>query len=247
MKMTCQPNFNRQMVVSTGPACAFSSSAKMLSLRKLGTLTITRPNGGHLFVPKALGIRTSPVVECQATKSDESVMPASSRLGSAMTTTAITASLLAASALPAGATVLDASTVHLLGDILRPTFLIFTCLYIVRIPMTWYPNIDGKEFPWCDSQPAFVSSLSSCMAAWRGMHALHLGTSSHSLTDILACTAATLPHCVHYPGARPPLRLGRQSDTFSRFCTLTQQCCHFVPPGQLHTHPPSPFWQQHAR
>lgn len=49
---------------------------------------------------------------------------------------------------PASATVLDAPTVHLLADILRPTFTLFTFLYIVRIPMTWYPDINPKSFPW---------------------------------------------------------------------------------------------------
>lgn len=43
---------------------------------------------------------------------------------------------------------MDGATAHLLGDILRPTFTLFTFMYIVRIPMTWYPNIDGKDFPW---------------------------------------------------------------------------------------------------
>ncbi|GFH28445.1 uncharacterized protein HaLaN_26936 [Haematococcus lacustris] len=37
---------------------------------------------------------------------------------------------------------------HKLVDILRPTFSLLTFLYIVRIPMTWYPSIDGKSFPW---------------------------------------------------------------------------------------------------
>lgn len=43
---------------------------------------------------------------------------------------------------------LDVSTAKLIENILRPTFSIFTLLYIVRIPMTWYPSIDGKQFPW---------------------------------------------------------------------------------------------------
>ncbi|KXZ54954.1 hypothetical protein GPECTOR_3g122 [Gonium pectorale] len=36
----------------------------------------------------------------------------------------------------------------LASDILRPAFNIFTLLYIIRIPMTWYPEIDGKKLPW---------------------------------------------------------------------------------------------------
>lgn len=33
-------------------------------------------------------------------------------------------------------------------SILRPLFTLFTLLYIVRIPMTWYPSVDGKQLPW---------------------------------------------------------------------------------------------------
>jgi len=43
---------------------------------------------------------------------------------------------------------LDAATAHTLEGILRPLFTIFTMLYIVRIPMTWYPSIDGTQLPW---------------------------------------------------------------------------------------------------
>jgi uncharacterized protein YggT (Ycf19 family) len=39
-------------------------------------------------------------------------------------------------------------TAKLAADVLRPLFGLFTVLYIVRIPMTWYPEIDGKQFPW---------------------------------------------------------------------------------------------------
>ncbi|EFJ50452.1 hypothetical protein VOLCADRAFT_58408 [Volvox carteri f. nagariensis] len=34
------------------------------------------------------------------------------------------------------------------SDVLRPLFNIFTILYIIRVPMTWYPDIDGKKLPW---------------------------------------------------------------------------------------------------
>lgn len=43
---------------------------------------------------------------------------------------------------------LDAATAHNLESILRPLFTIFSVLYIIRIPMTWYPSIDGKQLPW---------------------------------------------------------------------------------------------------
>ncbi|PNH11556.1 hypothetical protein TSOC_001645 [Tetrabaena socialis] len=36
----------------------------------------------------------------------------------------------------------------LASDVLRPLFNIFTLLYIVRVPMTWYPEIDGTKMPW---------------------------------------------------------------------------------------------------
>lgn len=38
--------------------------------------------------------------------------------------------------------------IQLAGNILRPLFSIFTLLYIVRIPMTWYPSLDFNKFPW---------------------------------------------------------------------------------------------------
>jgi YggT family protein len=66
---------------------------------------------------------------------------------SAAASAAAAASLLVLAA-PAGATTLDGATAHLLADILRPTFALFTLLYIIRIPMTWFPNIEGKEWPW---------------------------------------------------------------------------------------------------
>ncbi|GIL85451.1 hypothetical protein Vretifemale_13964 [Volvox reticuliferus] len=39
-------------------------------------------------------------------------------------------------------------TAKLASDVLRPLFNIFTLLYIIRVPMTWYPDIDGKKLPW---------------------------------------------------------------------------------------------------
>lgn len=49
---------------------------------------------------------------------------------------------------PACATVLDAPAVHSISIVLRLIFTLFTFLYIVRIPMTWYPDIKVTEFPW---------------------------------------------------------------------------------------------------
>jgi YggT family protein len=42
----------------------------------------------------------------------------------------------------------EASAAHTLESILRPLFTVFTLLYIIRIPMTWYPSIDGTKLPW---------------------------------------------------------------------------------------------------
>lgn len=48
----------------------------------------------------------------------------------------------------------------LASDILRPLFNIFTLLYIIRVPMTWYPEIDGKKFPWLLAYAPTEPSLS---------------------------------------------------------------------------------------
>lgn len=43
---------------------------------------------------------------------------------------------------------LDSATAGSVALILKPLFSIYSLLMIVRIVMTWYPEIDGKEFPW---------------------------------------------------------------------------------------------------
>jgi YggT family protein len=43
---------------------------------------------------------------------------------------------------------LDAGSAHTLESVLRPLFAGFTVLYIIRITMSWYPNIDGRKLPW---------------------------------------------------------------------------------------------------
>jgi YggT family protein len=43
---------------------------------------------------------------------------------------------------------LDSATAGSLALILKPIFSIYSLLMIVRIVMTWYPEINGKEFPW---------------------------------------------------------------------------------------------------
>ncbi len=43
---------------------------------------------------------------------------------------------------------LDAAAAHTVGDFLRPMLTLFTFLFIVRIPMTWYPELDINAFPW---------------------------------------------------------------------------------------------------
>ena len=43
---------------------------------------------------------------------------------------------------------IDAQTAKLLASVLQPTLALSSVLMIVRIPMTWYPNIDGTKWPW---------------------------------------------------------------------------------------------------
>lgn len=117
----------------------------MLAARSIKPFTASTRPGRQVPL-----VRASPQIVCSASHQRDGTSTASASgmptLAASAMTTAFAAALLSAG--PAQATVMDASTAHLLGDILRPTFMIFTLLYIVRIPMTWYPNIDGKEFPW---------------------------------------------------------------------------------------------------
>lgn len=56
---------------------------------------------------------------------------------------------LAADAADAAASVpTSVVAAKLASDVLRPLFNVFTLLYIVRVPMTWYPEIDGTKLPW---------------------------------------------------------------------------------------------------
>lgn len=43
---------------------------------------------------------------------------------------------------------LDAGTAGVVKAVAAPVFTVLTMLMIVRIVMTWYPEIDGKKFPW---------------------------------------------------------------------------------------------------
>lgn len=43
---------------------------------------------------------------------------------------------------------LDSATAATLALVLKPTLSVYSLLMIVRIVMTWYPEIDGKSFPW---------------------------------------------------------------------------------------------------
>jgi uncharacterized protein YggT (Ycf19 family) len=52
-----------------------------------------------------------------------------------------------AAAAPAG-DFIDPATAHALEVLLRPIFSVFSLLYIVRIPMTWYPEIKPNDLPW---------------------------------------------------------------------------------------------------
>lgn len=59
------------------------------------------------------------------------------------------ASLMALAALPAAAWAdIDAESAKLLATVLQPTLSFGCLLMIIRIPMTWYPNIDGTKWPW---------------------------------------------------------------------------------------------------
>lgn len=43
---------------------------------------------------------------------------------------------------------LDSATAGKLAFVLKPTLSLYSLMMIVRIVMTWYPEVDGKEFPW---------------------------------------------------------------------------------------------------
>lgn len=42
----------------------------------------------------------------------------------------------------------EGDVAHTAEVILRPLLTLYTFLYIIRIPMTWYPDIDGTKAPW---------------------------------------------------------------------------------------------------
>lgn len=44
--------------------------------------------------------------------------------------------------------VTDGELAHTAESILKPLFGLFTFLYVIRIPMTWYPELDGTKLPW---------------------------------------------------------------------------------------------------
>ena len=70
------------------------------------------------------------------------------------TTTAATATATAntpdavISELAANSGWLTANTAHNLQAFLSPVVGVFSILFIFRIVMTWYPEINGREFPW---------------------------------------------------------------------------------------------------
>jgi len=47
-----------------------------------------------------------------------------------------------------GVSELAPAAAHAAEQLLRPLFTLFTFLYIIRIPMSWYPELDGKALPW---------------------------------------------------------------------------------------------------
>jgi len=50
--------------------------------------------------------------------------------------------------LTASLAVMNASTAALLQTILSPTLAFFNLALVIRIVMTWYPDIPGNKFPW---------------------------------------------------------------------------------------------------
>lgn len=90
--------------------------------------------------------RAQQLVEQQLVEQQQAVSSsAASPLPAALFAAAV--ALLAGSG-AAQAAELDASSAHALESLLRPLFTVFTLLYIIRIPMTWYPSIDGTKLPW---------------------------------------------------------------------------------------------------
>jgi hypothetical protein len=59
----------------------------------------------------------------------------------------------------AGGPALDGAGAHALLDVLRPLFALTTFLFIVRIPMTWYPR-------WVRLRPSSIVDPAGCV--WRG-------------------------------------------------------------------------------
>ncbi|KAL4435592.1 hypothetical protein ABPG77_002555 [Micractinium sp. CCAP 211/92] len=53
-----------------------------------------------------------------------------------------------AAQLVADLALLDAQSAGLLSAILKPTLSLASLLMIVRIVMSWYPELDGKQMPW---------------------------------------------------------------------------------------------------
>ncbi|GBF89306.1 cofactor assembly of complex C subunit B, chloroplastic [Raphidocelis subcapitata] len=130
------------------------------------TETISRPMGAALRQAAPLRRRQQQRVAAVAQGREQRQAPAAAppqprRAAAALPALPVAAAAaalaaLAAAAGPAAAAVqplaavadLDAATAHSLETVLRPLFAIGTVLYIIRIPMTWYPSIDGTKLPW---------------------------------------------------------------------------------------------------
>ncbi|KAG2496499.1 hypothetical protein HYH03_005324 [Edaphochlamys debaryana] len=86
-----------------------------------------------------------------STSASTTPCPSSPRIEAATLAALLASGVLAGSCFAADGPESAAQAVQaakLASDVLRPLFSIFTVLYIVRIPMTWYPDVDGSKLPW---------------------------------------------------------------------------------------------------
>lgn len=87
----------------------------------------------------------------------------------------------------AGADV-DPALAHAAEVVLRPLFGVFNFLYIIRIPMTWYPDLDGTKMPWALSyyptEPVLSATRKVCQSPCPAAYQRRI-----------LCTAVCPPNC----------------------------------------------------
>lgn len=88
----------------------------------------------------------TPAASAVPTSGSSSTMQVASCLAAA--TLLLSGPALAVDANVIAETAVTVENAQLAKSILQPLFSIFTILYIVRIPMTWYPGIDFQKLPW---------------------------------------------------------------------------------------------------